>query len=192
MRYFLILILSALLFSCKNASHENPHVLIETGMGDIELELYPSKAPKTVAAFVANIKAGIYDKGSFYWVLKADELPSDFNTGIIQGGTWDLSAGEKPGAAIPHESTKQSGLSHTDGTISMARTDTGTARTEFFICVGDQTMLDFGNNGTKDGQGFAAFGKVLKGMPIVKKIHNQPSTGDRFNQVIRINRISVE
>lgn len=192
MRIFKLLVLFTILVSCNNSSHENPHVVIETGLGDIELELYPAKAPKTVAAFMANIKSGVYENGSFYRVLKADELPSDFNTGIIQGGTWEVTAGEKNVPAIPHESTRQSGLSHTDGTLSMARTDTGTARTEFFICVGDQTMLDFGNSGTKDGQGFAAFGRVVKGMPVVKKIHNQPSTGDRFNEKIRINRISIE
>jgi len=189
----IIVLLIAILASCGHPHFDEPHILIETRLGDIEVELYQSKAPKTVAAFLSAIKNDTYTKSSFYRVLKAEELPSDYNTGIIQGGIWKSASQRStkiPG--IQHESTKQTGLSHTDGIISMARTDTGTAKTEFFICIGDQSSLDFGNSGTADGQGYAAFGKVFKGMAIVKKIQSQKSHGDAFDESIEIRKISIQ
>ena len=189
---FLAMIIAALT-SCIHPHYENPHVIINTRLGDIELELFPAKAPKTVAAFLTAIKNGVYDNSSFYRVLKTEELPSDFNTGLIQGGTWKTSPQKTAGIpGITHESTKLTGLSHTDGTISMARTDTGTAKTEFFICIGDQSSLDFGRKGTPDGQGFAAFGSVFRGMNIVKKIQSQQSHGDSFDEKIDIIKITIE
>jgi len=189
MKKILIFILSVILVSCSQPSYKEPHVLIETRLGDIEVELYPGKAPKTVAAFLSNIDAGLYTDGSFYRVLKSEELPTDFNTGIIQGGVWQAKDQHKPVAGIEHESTKQTGLSHTDGIISMARQEAGSATTEFFICIGDQSSLDFGKGGNSDSLGFAAFGKVFKGMDIVRKIQNQQSHGQHFDEVISIRKI---
>jgi peptidyl-prolyl cis-trans isomerase A (cyclophilin A) len=91
---------------------------------------------------------------------------------------------------IEHETTKQTGLTHQSGTISLARLAPGTGNTEFFICIGDQSPLDAGRRGTEDGQGYAAFGKVFKGMPIVRKIQGQKSHGDKFDNKIEITRIS--
>ena len=164
--------------------------MITTGVGDIEVELFPDKAPKTVAAFLSYVKEGLYNNTSFYRVVKADEMPTDFNTGIIQGGIYGSDA-EKTALKKPveHESTKISGLSHTDGIISLASIGAGTATTEFFICIGDQSFLDEGRGGTKDDLGFAAFGKVFKGMDIVRKIQNKSSVGDRFEKKINILRI---
>jgi peptidyl-prolyl cis-trans isomerase A (cyclophilin A) len=179
-----------IVFSCNHPHYKNPHVIIHTGYGDIEVELYPAKAPKTVAAFLAYIDSGIYKNSSFYRVLKAEEMPTDFNTGIIQGGIYQ-SKSDKIGKIkpIPHESTLQTGLSHTNGIISFASVGAGTATTEFFICIGDQSALDAGRRGTSDGQGFAAFGKVFKGMDIVRKIQNLNSHGDRFDEKIEITNI---
>ena len=188
--YKYILVSIIFLISCGHPDYKYPHLLIETRLGDIEVELYPDKAPKTVAAFLSNIDAGLYTNTSFYRVLKAEELPTDFNTGIIQAGIWQ--SGNKlliPISGIVHESTRQTGLSHTDGTISMARKDTGTATTEFFICIGDQSSFDFGKGGNPDGQGFAAFGKVFKGMSIVRKIQAQKSHGENFDENIEISSI---
>ena len=137
---------------------------------------------------MANIQAGVYKNGSFYRVLKAEDLPTDFNSGLIQGGTWQEDK-TRSIAYISHESTKQTGLSHTDGIISMARKDTGTATSEFFICIGDQSALDFGRKGNPDGQGYAAFGKVFRGMDIVRKIQNQKSHGENFVEKIDIRKI---
>lgn len=187
---FILVIASTIFISCNHTTYKNPHILIVTGLGDIEVELYPDKAPKTVAAFLSNIKEGVYTGSSFYRVLKAEELPVDFNTGIIQGGVWSMNGKVNTNArTIVHESTKQTGLSHTDGVISMARKDTGTATTEFFICIGDQSFFDHGQRSGEDGQGFAAFGKVFSGMNIVRKIQAQKSLGQEFIDKIQIRNI---
>ncbi len=190
MNKFFLMGMILFLLSCSSPNYKNPHVLIDTNMGDIELELFPDKAPETVAAFLSNIDAGIYNNSFFYRVLKSEELPTDYNTGVIQGGTWQQN--EKTGSripGIPHEPTNQTGLSHTDGVISMARKDTGTANTEFFICIGDQSPLDFGRRGSTDSMGYAAFGKVFEGMDIVRKIQNQKSHADQFDKKIEIRKI---
>ena len=182
----------AMLFmACHQTEYKNPHIVINTQLGDIEVELFPDQAAKTVAAFLSYIDSGFYNKTSFYRVLKTEELPTVNNTGIIQGGMWQTNPGKKitiPG--IEHETTKQSGLTHQSGSISLARTTPGTANTEFFICIGDQSPLDFGRRGTEDGQGFAAFGKVFEGMDIVRKIQAQKSHGDKFDAKIEINKIT--
>jgi peptidyl-prolyl cis-trans isomerase A (cyclophilin A) len=160
-------------------------------LGDIEVELFPDQAPKTVAAFLSYIDSGFYNKTSFYRVLKTEDLPTPTNTGIIQGGMWQIKPEKK--ATIPgieHESTKQTGLTHQSGTVSLARTTVGSANTEFFICIGDQSPLDFGRRGTEDGQGFAAFGKVFEGMDIVRKIQSQKNHADKFDEKIEIYKIS--
>jgi peptidyl-prolyl cis-trans isomerase A (cyclophilin A) len=186
------LLISALFFmSCSNPDHKNPHITIKTRLGDIEVELFPGQAPKTVVAFLSYIDSGFYNKTSFYRVLKTEEFATANNTGIIQGGMWQTKPDKKitiPG--IEHETTKQTGLTHQSGTISLARTAPGSANTEFFICIGDQSPLDFGRRGTEDGQGFAAFGKVFKGMNIVRKIQAQKSLGDKFIEKIEIYKIT--
>ncbi len=186
----LIFLLLVVVLSCNQADDKTPHVLIETRLGDIELELYPEKAPVTVAAFLSYVDSGYYSNSSFYRVLKADELPNPNNTGIIQGGIWQTKPEFKVRlSGIKHESTAQSGLTHQSGTVSLARTTPGSASSEFFICIGDQSPLDAGRRGTEDGQGFAAFGKVIKGMPIVRKIQEQKSHGDAFDKKIEIYKI---
>lgn len=177
-------------FSCKQSNTREPHILIETGYGDIELELYPEKAPKTVAAFLANIDAGLYKDISFYRVLKNDNLPEEYNQGVIQGGVFQAKPELVPGLKkIEHESPRQTGLTHESGTISMARTTPGSATTEFFICIGDQKQFDSSSRGNSDGLGYAAFGKVVEGMKVIRKIQNQRSTGELFNNPVSISRI---
>jgi peptidyl-prolyl cis-trans isomerase A (cyclophilin A) len=186
-----LLIFAIILTSCSQPDYKNPHIVIKTQLGDIEVELFPDQAPKTVTAFLSYIDSGFYAKSSFYRVLKTEELPSVSNTGIIQGGIWQTNPGKKiniPG--IEHETTKKSGLTHQSGTISLARNSPGSANTEFFICIGDQSPLDSGRRGTEDGQGFAAFGTVFKGMDIVRKIQSQKSHGDKFDTGIGIHNIT--
>lgn len=188
---FLPVFICFAIFSCNQPAYKNPHVLIETNLGDIEVELFPDQAPKTAAAFLSFVDSGFYNKTSFYRVLKTEELPTATNTGIIQGGMWQTNPAKKitiPG--IEHETTKTSGLTHQSGTISLARLAPGTANTEFFICIGDQSPLDFGRRGTEDGQGYAAFGEVFKGITIVRNIQAQKSHGDKFDEKIVINRIT--
>ncbi|HTC01474.1 MAG TPA: peptidylprolyl isomerase [Ferruginibacter sp.] len=189
MNKFIVIVLFSFLISC-HAKYDNPHIVIHSNYGDIEVELFPKRAPKTVAAFLSYVDSGFYDNSSFYRVLLTEGLAGNDNIGLIQGGIWQTHPQHLlsiPG--IAHESTKQTGLSHTDGTISLARTKVGTANTEFFICIGDQTQLDYGNNMLGDGQGFAAFGRVIKGMSIVRKIQSQQSSGENFTGKILISSI---
>ena len=186
MRTISLLLLTCLIISCSNKKSEFPHILIQTNFGDMEAELYPTNAPKTVTAFLTYINKDFYKNTTFYRVLKDEEMPTDNNSGLVQGGVWP---NLKQVAGIEHESTKQTRLSHTDGTLSMARTSVGTASTEFFICIGDQTSLDAGRSGTTDSLGFAAFGKIIHGMSIVRKIQATRSNGDQFTEKIKIKNI---
>ncbi len=188
---YITLLACLTVMGCNQQSYKNPHIVIESQFGDIEVELFADQAPKTVAAFLSYIDSGFYNQSSFYRVLKTEELPSATNTGIIQGGLWQTNPNKKitiPG--IEHESTKQTRLTHESGTISLARLEPGTGNTEFFICIGDQSPLDAGRRGTEDGQGYAAFGRVFKGMDIVRKIQAKKSHGDKFDEKIEIRKIS--
>lgn len=166
-----------MLFSaaCSRQDTSKPHIVIQTTMGDIELELYAKQAPATVAAFLSYVDADLFHNSSFYRVLNQDNQPSNApKTELIQGGIWRTN--NKEAVSLPgivHESTKQTGILHTDGVISLARLAPGTASSEFFICVGDQPGLNYGGENIADGQGYAAFGKVVKGMAVVRRIYNQ-------------------
>ena len=177
--------------ACSTPKYKNPHVEIETKYGDIEMELYPEQAPKTVAAFLSYIDSGYYKNAAFYRVLRDDEQPSDApKAELIQGGIWKTNY--KLAATIPgisHESTNQTKILHTDGTISLARGAPGTANTEFFICVGDQPGFNYGGANNPDGQGYAAFGRVVKGMSVVKSLYNAPETDGGFDPIIYINKM---
>ncbi|MEP6464833.1 MAG: peptidylprolyl isomerase [Parafilimonas sp.] len=191
MREKLLIIFVCSIAACSSPKYKNPHFVIETKFGDIEVELYPAQAPKTVAAFLSYIDSGYYNKAAFYRVLRDDEQPTDApKAELIQGGIWQTNyklAATIPG--IPHESTDQTKILHTDGTISLARSTPGTANTEFFICVGDQPGFNYGGANNADGQGYAAFGKVVKGMNVVKIIYDAPETDGTFDPLIYIRKI---
>lgn len=188
----LIICISLCSFACKRKKeYENPHIEIQTQFGDIEVELFPKQAPKTVAAFLSYIDSGFYNRSSFYRVLKVNNQPSDaIKTQLIQGGLWrsnNKKARSLPG--IPHEPTQQTGLLHKEGTISMARNEPGTATTEFFICIDDEPGLDFNGENAPDKQGFAAFGKVVKGMSFVLQIQQEKDYDQGFEPPITIFKI---
>ena len=177
-----------LLLSCGRPKYKNPHIKIQTGLGDIEVELYPDQAPKSVAAFLSYIDSGYYKKAAFYRVLNQDNQPTDaFKASLIQGGIWrtnhKLFLSLK---GIAHETTKQTGILHKNGTISLARQEPGTATTEFFICLGDQPGFDYGGENNPDKQGYAAFGKVVKGMDIVRTIYDRPEDDQAFTPPVPI------
>jgi peptidyl-prolyl cis-trans isomerase A (cyclophilin A) len=178
-----------LVIACISPSNKNPHIEIQTSIGDIEVELYGAQAPKTVTAFLSYVDSGFYKNTTFYRVLNDENQPSDaFKSEIIQGGIWGLGR-NKPLPGIPHEPTSQTHILHKDGTISLARLQPGTATTEFFICIGDQPGYDFGGENNPDGQGYAAFGRVVKGMDIIKKIYNQPENDQYFTPRVPIYNI---
>lgn len=187
-RIYLFLII-ALFFSCKQTEQRgNPLVIIETAYGDITIELYKTKAPKTTEAFLSYVDSGWYDHANFYRTLQMDNQPSNApKTLLLQGGIWksnnSLAQSVK---GIPHESTRQTGIKHQAGIISLARAEPGTAGTEFFICMDDEPGLDYGGENVADRQGYSAFGKVIKGMDIVKKIHSQKERNQYLDPYITI------
>jgi peptidyl-prolyl cis-trans isomerase A (cyclophilin A) len=143
---------------------------IKTSLGDITIELYPDKAPVTVANFLKYVDANLYDSSSFFRAVRLDNQPNNaVKIEVIQGGNVDSLKQFPP---IPIETTEKTGLRHLDGVISMARSAPNSATCNFFICINDQPSLDFGGKRNADGQGFAAFGKVTKGMDVVRKIQN--------------------
>lgn len=190
MNKLVFIFFAAILLGCNQGNQQNPQVRIITSIGDIEVELFPKQAPKTAAAFLSYVDSGFYKNSSFYRVVMAEGFSADDNAGLIQGGIWQTNESAHPSIpGIAHESTKESGLSHTSGTISLARTTPGSANTEFFICIGDQTQFDFGNTAGGDSLGFAAFGRVSKGMTIVRKIQREKRNEQQFEPRIVIQNI---
>jgi peptidyl-prolyl cis-trans isomerase A (cyclophilin A) len=164
----------------------NPHVLIQTTFGDIKVEIYETEAPITAANFLKYVDEERFEGATFYRVVTMGNQPDKkIKIEVIQGG---LRYGEHPKRLPPieHETTDKTGVLHKGGVISMARLEPGTASSEIFICVGDQPELDFGGRRNPDGQGFAAFGKVVGGMDVVRKIHQQPADGQTLEPLIPI------
>ncbi len=165
-----------------------PRVLIQTTAGDIEVELEAEQAPKTVANFLHYVHQGHYSNGSFHRTVTPHNQPDDeIKIAVIQAAA-DPDMQDQFPAPIPLERTRDTGLRHLDGTISMARDLPDSAQDHFFICIGDQPELDFGGRRNPDGQGFAAFGRVTKGMDVVRKIHGGSADGQKLQPPIQIQR----
>jgi peptidyl-prolyl cis-trans isomerase A (cyclophilin A) len=184
------LIITVFLALAANVVLAYPQVVIETELGKIVVEIYSDKAPITAANFLRYVKENRFKGATFYRVVTPDNQPNNaVKIEVIQGGLGDNNPQELP--PISHETTELTGILHKDGVISMARLAPGSASSEFFICVGDQPELDFGGKRNPDGQGFAAFGKVIEGMDVVRKIQQQPSKDQYLVQPIKINSVSL-
>ena len=185
----LFLILSLLLFLIDIQSSQkvqNPIIIIETPIGQITAELYRKKAPVTVSNFLSYVNQNRYGDCHFYRVVHLKNQPNNnIRIEAIQGG---LGFDKHPLELQPiaHETTNITGLLHKNGTISMARLDPGTASSEFFICINDQPELDYDGKRNPDGQGFAAFGQVIKGMQVVKNIQNLDSKDQMLETIVPI------
>ena len=130
----------------------------------------------------------MYSGGSFHRTVTPGNQPNNaVKIEVIQGGPDSARAGEF--AAIPLERTSVTQLRHLDGTVSMARGGPDTATSDFFICIGVQPALDFGGNRNPDGQGFAAFGQVIDGMEVVRRIQQSPAQGQTLAPAIVITSI---
>ena len=164
-------------------------VIFETGMGHVELEVDVDAAPITAANFLRYVDGGFYDGGTFFRTVHAENQPNDsIRITVVQGGrNPDLEAESFP--PIPLERTSETGLLHVDGAVSMGRSGPDTATHSFFICIGDQSSLDFGGMRNPDGQGFAAFGRVVAGMDVVRAIHEAPYEAQRLTPPVRITRV---
>ena len=164
--------------------------VIETELGEIEVELDAERAPVTVANFLRYVDAGYYTGGVFHRTVKLQPDNQPNNTVKIEV----IQAGPNPGRkelfpAISLERTSKTDLRHVDGAISMARLAPDTAQGDFFICIGDQPDLDFAGKRNPDGQGFAAFGRVVRGMEVVRKIHQSPVEAQRLTPPVKILRV---
>ncbi len=179
-----VLCLLGLALTAAAVSPEVQIVEIRTRMGDIEVELYPDRAPLTVTNFLSYVEGRAYDNCAFFRVVRPDNQPNDqIRIEVIQAG--DL-AEEKCRPPIRLERTSETGLTHCDGAISMARGAPDSAQASFFICINDQPQLDFGGLRNPDGQGFAAFGKVIQGMEVVRSIQRLPTNGQTLIEPVTI------
>ncbi len=174
----------ALLPSCDR---EDNKYIIETEVGNIIFEVYPDKAPITVSNFLKYVDQNVFEGASFYRVVRMDNQPKDsVKIQVIQG---DFTGKDYYFPTIEHETTAITGLKHLDGTVSMGRFKAGSAAAEFFICIKDQPELDFNGKRNPDKQGFAAFGQVLEGMDVVRKIQSGDVDHQSLKQPVIIKRI---
>jgi peptidyl-prolyl cis-trans isomerase A (cyclophilin A) len=175
------------------AADPPPQVRVVTPMGAITLELDPINAPVTTANFLRYVDEAFYNGGQFFRTVTEENQPFDtVKIAVIQGRADAARAGDAyPPIAL--ERTSDTGLTHLDGTVSMARSEPDTATDSFFICVGDQPELDYGGGRNPDGQGFAAFGHVVDGIEVVRTINALPAAGQSLDppvlieQVVRVN-----
>jgi peptidyl-prolyl cis-trans isomerase A (cyclophilin A) len=191
MRLLPIALLAAVSALPLPAQQSNPHVLVSTGLGEIEIELDAVHAPSTTANFLRYVNAGFYTGGIFHRTVTLNNQPDNqIKIEVIQAGI-DTQHQKDAFPAIALERTSKTGLHHLDGTISMARNIPDSATSEFFICIGNQPELDFGGKRNPDGQGFAAFGHVVKGMDVVRKIQASPAEGQTLKPPVKILTISL-
>ena len=162
--------LALLLTVATGALAENPRVEFKTNVGSFTLELYPDKAPKTVANFLQYVNSGFYKGTVFHRVIDGF---------MIQGGGFDPDMKQKPTRGpIENEAgmASKGGLKNTVGTIAMARTpDPNSATAQFFINVKDNAFLDY-RDSSPQGIGYAVFGKVVQGMDVVMQIAKVQTT----------------
>jgi cyclophilin family peptidyl-prolyl cis-trans isomerase len=165
-----------------------PRVQIDTARGSLTVELDALRAPITTKNFLRYVLEGYYSDGEFFRTVTAANQPDDpVRIAVVQAGA-DPSKEDEEYPPIPLERTRDTGLRHRDGTISMARLGPDTATQSFFICVGDQPELDFEGKRNPDGQGFAAFGRVVAGMELVRAIHALPADGQKLDPPVPIQR----
>ncbi|MDO1559876.1 peptidylprolyl isomerase [Brevundimonas sp. 2R-24] len=167
-----------------------PAAVIRTSAGEIVVGLDVERAPGTTCNFLRYAAAGAYDGGAFFRtvVFETDANPSQID--VVQAAT--PAGSDDPGfGPIPLERTRDTGLRHVSGAISMARGEPDTATSSFFIVVEDTGNLDFGGDRHPDGQGFAAFGRVLDGMDVVRAIHAMPATDEQLDQPVRIETVAL-
>ena len=150
-------------------------VVFETELGRITIEVDAARAPITAANFLRYVDGKFYDGGMVDRAVRPDNTTRrDVEIQVIQ---FQINPARESEAfpAIALERTNVTGLTHTSGAVSMARGGPDTATGSFFVAIGDQKELDFGGRRNPDGQGFAAFGRVVEGMDVVRQIQSRPT-----------------
>ena len=181
MKTLLAALLLAVTHVPAGAQARLPHVVVRTELGDIELEIDSARAPVTAANFLRYVDAGLYTNSRFHRSVKPDNQPQNaIKIEVIQAGPDSATRARMGQPAIPLERTSVTGLRHTDGAVSMARGGTDTATSE----------LDFGGKRNADGQGFAAFGRVVRGAEVVRKIQQAPVVQQRLTPLVGIREIT--
>lgn len=171
---FAVVLLSAALVQAQ----QNIVVVFETEKGAIEVEVDAAHAPVTAANFLKYVDGRFYDGGSVVRAVRPDNtVRHDVEIQVIQFQI-DGARRREQFAPIPIERTSVTRLTHLNGTLSMARGTPDSATSSFSIVIGDQPEMDFGGRRGPDGQGFAAFGRVVRGMDVVQAIQASP-TGQR-------------
>lgn len=166
-------------------------VLLETALGEIELLVDVAHAPVTARNFLRTVEDGRYDGGRFHRTVTPENQPDKkVKIDVVQAG---VAPGQEKldGPPVPLERTRDTGLAHVDGAVSMARDTPDSATSDFFICVGDQPSLDFGGARNPDGQGFAAFGRVARGLDVVRRIWRSPAKAQALEPPVVIVRARV-
>ena len=182
--------IALLMMGCAAARPAAPKgramVELTTGLGTILLEVDRTRAPATAENFLRYVREGFYDGGRFHRTVTLRNQPGQsVKIEVVQAGIApSRERDERP--PIPLERTRDTGLRHVDGAVSMARAEPDSARSDFFICVGDQPELDFGGRRNPDGQGFAVFGRVVKGMEVVRRIQAAPADGQALAPPVAI------
>lgn len=151
-------------------------VVLTTSLGAVTIAVEVERAPLTAANFLRYVDQKRLDGTAFYRSFKYDD--EQFG-GFIQGGTQNDP--KRILAPVPHEPTSQTGLTHTDGVISMAQAAPGTATGDFFIMVGDQKGFD----ATADASGYAAFARVTDGMDVIRAIWNAPRSPTKGDGIMK-------
>ncbi len=165
---------------------DKPCVRLITDLGEIDLELNAEKAPVTVRNFLRYVHEGHYKNGVFFRAVReGNQTSASIKIAVIQAQA-DPSRATEAFAPIVLERTRDTGLRHQDGAVSMARLGPDTGTHHFFICIGDQPELDFGGQRNPDGQGFAVFGRVIRGMELVRRIHHLPADGEILESPVQI------
>lgn len=189
MMRFLLAALLLLGWPLAAASAGGERVRFETERGVLVVEL-DARAPRTVENFLRYVDGGFYDGGRFHRTVTTapDNQPDKaVKIDVIQAGA-DPARDAQSFAPIALERTETTGVRHLDGVISMARDGPDSATSDFFVCVGDQPDLDYGGRRNPDGQGFAAFGRVVEGMDVVRRIHQAAARGQSLDPPVRILR----
>jgi peptidyl-prolyl cis-trans isomerase A (cyclophilin A) len=168
-------------------------VRVMTSVGEFFIAVDTRRAPITAANFLKYVDRGLYNDGRFHRATRADNYtpapPARPMMNIIQGGINSLKRNEGF-PAIPLERTSVTGIKHVTGVVSMARgTAADTATSDFFVLLDDQPSLDFGGQRFEDGQGGAAFGRVVSGLEVVRKIQQQPVDGQNLSAPVTIWRV---
>jgi len=187
-RHVVIAFMFAMLVPSIAGAAPTARVRLETSMGPIVIEVDLRRAPITARNFLAYADGKRFDGTTFY---RAARYKTAQRYGLVQGGIDHVIS--RAFAPIAHEPTSKTGLRHVDGTVSMARNEPGTAMGDFFICVGVCAYLDAGPNGQPPG--YAAFGRVVSGMDIVRKMLALPTYKGGYSRTTMgqsiINRVKI-